>query len=543
MGVSCSVSTRTAAGAPAWRPLHAPLFRALWIASVASNVGSAMQDVGAAWLMTTLWPSPLLVALIQTASSLPLLLLALPAGALADVVDRRRLLLFTQAWMLAAAGTLGALTLAGLTTPLSLLGLTFTLGLGAALNAPAWQAITPELVPRAELPEAVALGSAGFNLARAVGPALGGLVVAAAGPGAAFLLNAASFVGVMIVIRGWRREPRESLSPAERVWGAMRAGARYVRYAPAFRAVLARVAAFITGGSAVWALLPLLARQRLGLSPAGYGVLLGCFGSGAVAAAVLLPRLRGRASANRVVFLATLLFAAATAGLAGLRVPLAAGAVLAVNGFAWLALLATLNVEAQVAVPAWVRARALSVYLLIFQGGMAAGSALWGLVAAHFGIRNALFAAAATTLLGVPAARWFRLRRGDAEAADLTPSLHWPDPRVAAEPNPEQGPVLVTVEYRIDPERWREFAAAMRVVGRLRRRDGAVRWSLFRDTADPARWLETFVTESWAEHLRQHARFTVADRAIEDKVHAFQVTDQPPVVSHFVYAYHPSDWQ
>jgi MFS family permease len=537
------VPTRPSVAAAAWQPLREPLFRALWIASVASNVGTAIHGVGAAWLMTSLSPSPLLVALIQTAASLPLLLLALPAGALADVVDRRRLLLVTQSWMLAAAAGLGALTLAGWTTPLSLLALTFTMGLGNALNAPAWQAITPELVPREELPEAVAMGSAGFNLARAVGPALGGLVVAAAGPAAAFLLNAASFVGVLFVIQRWRREPPESLAPAEQVLGAIRAGNRYVRYAPALRAVLARLGAFIVGGSAIWALLPLIARQQLRLSPAGYGLLLGCFGAGAVAAAVLLPGLRARLAPDRLVVLATLLFAAITAGLAGLRSPLAAGAALAAAGFAWLAVLSTLNVEAQVVVPAWVRARALSFYLLVMQGGLAAGSALWGSVAARAGMPTALLAAAAALLLGAPAALRYRLRGAEGAPADLTPSLHWPDPTVAAQPHPQQGPVLVTVDYRIDPRRWREFATAMRAVGRLRRRDGAYRWSLFRDTADPGHWLETFVTESWAEHLRQHERFTVADRAIEDRVNAFQLGDQPPAVSHYLYAYHPSEWQ
>ena len=258
-----------------WSPLQQPVFRALWIASVVSNVGTWMQNVGAAWLMTLLTPSPMVVALVQAATSLPVFLVALPAGALADVVDRRRLLLLTQGWMLLAAAALGVATLLGAMTPMILLGLTFALGLGAAMNGPAWQAIVPELVPPAELQEAVALNGAGFNVARAVGPALGGVIVAAAGPGAVFLLNAASFVVVLFVIYRWQRESRVGRLPPEHVMGAIRAGIRYVRHAPPLQVVLVRSGAFILCGAALWALLPLVARDQLGLDAVGYGMLLG----------------------------------------------------------------------------------------------------------------------------------------------------------------------------------------------------------------------------------------------------------------------------
>jgi MFS family permease len=275
--------------ASAWGPLREPLFRALWIAAVASNVGTWMEDVGEAWLMTSLTSSTLLVALVETAGSLPVVLLAIPSGAFADLVDRRRLLLITQAWMLIVAATLGVLTVTGHTTPWLLLTLAFALGLGAAANAPAWEAITPELVTRDELPAAVTLGAVAFNVARAIGPALGGLLVAAIGSGAVFLLNAVSFLGVIIVLYRWRRPVEKSNLPPEHVLGALRAGLRYVRHTPTIQAVLVRAATFILCASALWALLPLVARRGLGLSAAGYGVLLGCIGLGGVTGASFLP--------------------------------------------------------------------------------------------------------------------------------------------------------------------------------------------------------------------------------------------------------------
>jgi MFS family permease len=334
-----------------------------------------MHSTGAVWLMTSLTPSPLMVALVQTATSLPSFLLALPAGALADVVDRRRLLLATQGWMLIAAAVLGLLTIAGAVTPWTLLALTFLLGLGAAMNAPAWQAIIPDLVPRSELPAAVALGGVAVNVARAVGPALGGLIVAAAGTGAVFLLNAASFVGVMVVLYRWHPARRQSALPAEHIWEAMRAGMRYVRHAPALRAVLVRTAVFISCGSALWALLPLVARQEMGLSAMVYGVLLGSIGVGAIAGTALLARLRQRWAVDLLVAGATVVFAAVTLTVACVRDLVWLCTVLLAGGMAWTTLLSSLTATAQLALPSWVRARGLAMYVLIFMGGLAVGSA------------------------------------------------------------------------------------------------------------------------------------------------------------------------
>lgn len=491
-----------------------------------------MHNVGADWLMTSLAPSPLMVGLMQTAENAPLFLLALPAGALADIVDRRRLLLLTQSWMLVSAVALGLLTLFGLTTPLVLLLLIFSLGLGAALNAPAWQAIVPELVPRSDLPSAVSLNSVAFNIARAVGPALGGLVVAAVGSWAVFLLNSLSFIGVLFVIYRWRREPVESISPTERVMGAMRAGVRYVRHDPDLRAVLVRTGVFVSCASALWAMLPLVARQQLGLGALGYGVLLGGLGAGAILAAFILPAVRRRVSINLLIICGTIIFAAVTAFMATVHIFAPLCIVMVFGGVAWMALMSSFNISVQAIVPSWVRARVLAIYLLVFFGGMALGSAFWGAVATRIGISSALLCAAGALITGIATAYFFPLRFG--EELNLEPSLHWSDPVVVSEPHPQDGPVLVTVEYQIAPQRAEEFVEAMREVKRILRRDGALRWGLFANPARPGHYVETFLVESWAEHMRQHARHTNEDRAAQDYVRSFHSGDARPAVTHLI---------
>jgi MFS family permease len=515
----------------AWSPLRHSVFRGLWIASFVSNVGTWMQNVGAAWLMTDLSTSPLMVALVQAATNLPVFVLVVPAGALADIVDRRRLLLVAQSWMLLVAAALAAVTFAGQMTPWLLLGMTFLLGLGSALNSPAWQATTPELVPREEIPAAVALGGVSMNGARAVGPALGGLMVAATGPGTTFLLNAVSFLGVLFVLARWHRPRETSLLPVERFVGAMRAGLRYVRHAPTFQAVLLRSMAFVSGGSSLLALLPVLVKQDTNLGPAHYGILLGCFGAGAVIAVVLLPTLVRRLGVDRTVTVALLTLAAMTLTVAWLPYYLLWCVLVLLAGAAWLAALTQLNATAQAAVPRWVRARALAVYLLVFYGGMAAGSVLWGFVADHAGVAPALTASAAWMLVGLLATIWFRLP--EEGGAGLEASRHWPE-MAAPCVELERGPVLVTVEYRIDPARTPEFRDAIRPLRAARLRDGAFRWDLFQDAADPGRIIEVFLVESWVEHLRQHERVTEADRIVQERVLALHQADTPPRVTHLV---------
>jgi MFS family permease len=492
-----------------------------------------MQNVGAAWLMTTLAPTPLMVALVQTATNLPVFLLGVPAGAFADIIDRRKVLLVTQAWMLAAAGLLGALTLAGSVGPWTLLLLTFALGLGSTMNAPAWAAIVPELVERKELPAAIALNSVGFNLARAVGPALGGLVVAAIGAGGAFVLNAVSFVGVLIVLYFWRRSPEHTPAVAERAGAAILAGLRYVRFAPQLHSVLLRSAAFVISASALWSILPLVARDELHSESTGYGILLGCIGAGSILGAVLLARLRSLLSADLVVSGATVLFGLMNIALAYLTAFGGVALALVCAGVGWMAVNSSLTTAAQTSLPAWVRARALAVYLLGFQGAMAIGSVIWGGVASRVGLRTTLLIAGIALLVG---AALTSRRRLAGFSLDTTPSTHWPEPNLVLAADPEHGPVQVMVEYHIDPKNGREFTRAMQHVRRIRRRDGAVQWGLFEDASAPGRFLESFLVPSWAEHLRQHERMTVSDHTIEKQAWAFHIGENPPAAHHWIAA-------
>lgn len=396
-----------------WSPLAEPLFRSLWIASVVSYTGTWMQNVGAGWLMTQLTISPLMVSLVQAASTLPVFLVILPAGALADMVDRRRFLLITQGWMVLAAGALGIMSLLGSVTPWSLLLLTFILGLGAVMNDPAWQAITPEVISPQRHPAAVALNSVGYNVARAVGPAIGGIVIAMAGSGFAFLLNAASFFGVIFFLYRWKRPHFDEMEKGS-VRDAILTGLRYVREAPIVRSVLIRTGAFSLGASSLLALLPLIARPH---GATGYGLLLGSFGLGALTGAAFLPRLRSRLSVDGLVAFAIVVYAAMTFGAGVVHSFSFLVLVLFTAGTAWIGILACLNVAAQTMSPSSLRARALSMYLLILQGGMAAGSAAWGAVASRVGVPSALFWSAVALVIGLLAVRRYRLTSHELEWA------------------------------------------------------------------------------------------------------------------------------
>jgi MFS family permease len=403
-------------GVSPWAPLGESLFRSLWIASVVSYTGTWMHNVGAGWLMTQMTSNPFMVGLVQAAGALPVFLVILPAGALADMVDRRRFLLVTQGWMVLASATLGIMTLTSCVGPWVLILFTFLLGLGSVMNDPAWQAITPELVSREQHASAVALNSAGFNVARAVGPALGGVVVGAVGSGTTFLLNAVSFFGVILFLYRWKR-PAQPTGPARRVWTAMGEGFAYLRDSALAKSVLLRTGTFSIAAIAMLALLPLIARP---FGARGYGVLLGCFGLGALIGAAALPRLRERLSVDGLVVFAILMFAAMTfaAGRAE-TFPLLC-AVMLIAGGAWIGILACLNVAAQTMCPSYLRARALSLYLLVLQGGMALGATLWGALANKIGIPNALAVAAVVLACGVMALRGHRIT---ANELDLTPAV------------------------------------------------------------------------------------------------------------------------
>jgi len=522
----------TDTSAPVKGPLDFPVFRALWLATIISNVGTWMHDVGAGWLMTSLSPSPMLVALVQAATTLPMFLLALPAGAMADIVDRRRLLLAAQVLGLTAAALLAVLTFQGLVTPWVLLAATFILGVAAALSAPVFQAIVPELVDKDALPDAVAMNSLGINIARAIGPALGGVIVAMAGVAAVFALNAISVVAVLIVLAKWKRPQAVHRLPPEHFFGALRGGYRFARHSPAMRLVIIRTVGFFLFSSALWAMLPLVGRRELGLDAAGYGGLLGCMGAGAIVGAKLLKRLRRRISSNAISVITTSLFASATLALAMAGNAWFAGAAMFVAGIAWIGMLTSLNVAAQMASPGWVKARALAVYLLAFQGAMTGGSILWGLLASEAGITAALIIAATGQILAILLARRWRLP--DNATIDLAPSNHWAEPVLATPVADDRGPVLIEIEYRVAPERQAAFIEALHRFRTTRYRDGAIRWDVWEDVADPGRIVEAFVVESWVEHQRQHARVTHTDAVDQRLLHEFHIGEQPPIVRHLL---------
>ncbi len=515
-----------------WAPLASPIYRALWVAQFVSNLGTWMQTVGAQWMLVGDPRAPVLVPLVQTATTLPVMLLALPSGVLADLVDRRRLLLATQGAMAAGVAALATLTGAGLATPTVLLTLLFLIGCGQALTAPAWQAIQPDLVPREQIPAAAALGSMSVNGARAIGPAIAGALVSLSGPTLVFALNAVSFAGIVVVLLLWRRPATEQLLPAERPLAALSAGGRFIRSSPIVRRILLRTVLFIAPGSALWGLLPVVAQRQLGLSSTGYGLLLGALGVGAVLGALVLGRLQFAFGMNALLIVAAFGFAGATVVLAlvdNFGVVLAA---LVVGGTSWLLALSTLNASMQLSLPAWVRARGLSVYQLTFMGGQAIGSLVWGLAAGAASTVTALLVSAGLLGLCAVSAWWWPLhaRTGD---LDLTPSAHWPEPALVFEPAPPDGPVLVLISYRVPPEHEAEFFAAMAVLGRSRQRTGATQWQLFRSVERDAVFVEAFVVGSWDEHVRQHrTRLTGNDLLIEQSVKRWVESD--PVSHHLI---------
>jgi MFS family permease/quinol monooxygenase YgiN len=500
----------------------------LFVAQLVSNIGTWMQSVGAVWLMGDLGGSPLLIASVQTASTLPVFVVGIFAGSLADIFDRRRLLLVTQTWMLLAAGVLAALTAAGATRPLSLLGCTFALGLGAALNGPAWQAIQPSLVPAEEFPQAVTWGSASVNIGRAVGPAIGGVIVATSGPAAVFAVNAASFVAVLVALASWHAALAAPTS-RERLWRAIRAGFRYSRHAHRFRSALARAVLYLLPASAVMAMLPLVVRNRLHLGSGSYGALLAVFGLGAVSATLVLPALRERLSTDRIVELASLAIAATLAAMALSDQPVIIGAALLVGGLGWLAALTTFNVTTQRSVPDWVRARGLGLYMFAMQGSIAAGSTAWGATASSVGVTPTLLIAGAGLVVGAAVGRLLPLDTGP-ELALAVVSDVWPEPATLL--GTDRGPTMVSITYRVHPDQVDAFITAMHRLERARRRTGANRWTLWRDPAHPDQFTEQWEVDSWTEHLRQHQRVTETDHQIQTAVN--NLLTEPAEVRHFV---------
>lgn len=515
-----------------WQAFQVSMFRAVWIAAFVSNIGTWMQNTAGVWLITTLADSSVLVALMQTATSLPVFLLSVPAGVIADLLDRRRLLLVTQLFMAAAALTLAVTTLLGMSTAWSVLLLTFMLGVGAAFNAPAWQTVASELVPRSLLPAALTLNGVSINAARAVGPALGGLIIAYYSPGYVFLLNSTSFLGTCWVLYQWKRPLVVSTLPSENFVSALRAGVRYVQFSPMIHAILIRASAFTFGASALWALLSLVIAHKFHLDAGTYGAMLSCLGAGAVTGALLMDYIRQVLSTNRRIIVGLIGFATATLALGFLPTVGFLYPMMYVAGVCWLLTLTSFNVSVQLNLPKWVQARVLSIYLLVFQGGMAFGSLVWGSVASRFDLETALLSAAGWLLLSTLLVIPFPIKQ--AEQLNLAPAQTWTDPENRANVDADEGPVVVMIEYRIDPARLPAFLKAVENLKRVRLRDGALRVGVFTDITQPERQVEFFMVASWGEHLRQHQRFTQDDVAVERMVRQFHLGPNPPMVTHFV---------
>ena len=518
---------------PTLAPFHSRIFRWIWTASLVSSFGSLIQAVGASWLMTSIAPTPDMVALVQASTTLPIMLLSLPSGATADIWDRRHVMLIAQSMMLVIAVVLTVIAFKGLITPWTLLTLTFLLGCGTALYGPAWQSSVGEQVPRSDLPSAVALNSMAFNIARTAGPAIGGIIVANAGPPAAFLVNATSYVALLIVLSLWRRPKPAPFLPPENMLMAMGAGIRYARLSPDIRTVLTRGATFGILGSSVWALMPLIARDLIGGNAVTYGVLLGAFGIGAVIGALSSASLRKRYTNEIIVRASTAGFGIGTMVTAISSWHALSMVALMLGGASWVLALSTFNVTVQISSPRWVVGRTVSIYQMVTFGGLAIGSWITGLVAKHFGLVPCLVGSGALMVVSVLLGRRLPLRQF--EGLNLDPSRTWSsESRAQLDRLIDTGPVVVTVEYRITPEDAEPFRLAMRELRRIRRRDGAKRWSLMQDMAAPEIWIERYHSPNWVEHLRRHHRFTVSDREIERKVLDFHRGDAAPHTRHLI---------
>ncbi|WP_433826209.1 MFS transporter [Actinoplanes sp. CA-015351] len=516
-----------------WTPLRNPVFRMLWLAVLASNAGTWMQTVGAQWLVVHEPDAVTWTSLVQAVTTLPVLLFALPSGTIADALDRRRLLLGVQLGLFVVAVTLTAFAALDHLDPPLLLVFTFLLGVGQALTLPSWQAVIPEVVPHDQLPAASALGAVNTNLARSAGPAAGGLLVAQFGSAVVFGLNALSFAIFALVLLRWRRPPQPPTGHAERFGSALRAGERYVRWSPVVRRILGRVLLFVLPGSVIWALLPVVARQELGLGAQGYGILLAALGIGAIAGALLMPRARRMLSTNQMIVSTGLGYGVALLVVAFVPHVIAVIPALVLAGLGWMMLVSRMNAAMQLFLPNWVRARALAIYQLVFAGGQAAGALLWGQFASAFGLGHAFATASALMLAGLLLVRVWPVHTHEND--DNAPAVYWPEPHLMYQPGLEDGPILISAAYRVQQENVAAFTAAMQRVRGSRLRTGATQWGLFRDGAAPDTFVEVYLVPTWDEHLRQHeGRLTETDEQAEQ--HATALAAGPPTITHLLAA-------
>jgi MFS family permease len=525
-------SLQLLADAHALAPLKERTFRMLWLAWLAANLTMWMNDVAAAWLMTSLTTSPVMVALVQTASTLPVFLLGLPSGALADILDRRRYFAATQLWVSINALVLAGLSLADALTANLLLALTFVNGIGLAMRWPVFAAIVPEIVPRAQLSPAVALNGIAMNLSRVIGPVLAGALLAAVSSAAVFVVNALLAAIAFTLILRWKHQPTASALPGERFVGAMRVGLNYTRQSPRLKVILLRVFLFFLQSSALVALLPLVARRLHGGGPATFTVMLACLGAGAIVAALLFPRWRVRYSRDQFVRIGTLTQAALALLIVYVPELWVALPAMVFVGMAWISVANSLTISAQVALPDWVRARGMSIYQMALMGGAAAGALLWGQMASWTNVAGAVAAASVFGMLVAVLLRHVSIEGGaDADFSPVAPAGTI-EPAVGVDA--ADGPVMVTVEYLIDPARAAEFAEIMQRTRRARLRQGALSWGLFRDAAQPGRVIEYFVDENWVEHQRRLERFSAFDAELRQQRLALHLGDEPPRIKRFV---------
>ncbi|MFA7439910.1 MAG: MFS transporter [Sphingomonadaceae bacterium] len=509
-------------------PFSVPIFRSIWIASMIANFGMLFQAVGASWMMISLDDSPKMVALVQSTNTLPIMLLSLLAGAMADNVDRRIIMLAAQIFMLVISAALAVTAWLGLLTPWLLLGFTFLVGCGTAMYLPAWQASVGEMVPRALLPGAVAMNSMGFNMARSIGPAFGGMIVALWGAASTFLLNALSYIGVIRVLWGWRPERPPRLLPREEIGQAMLAGVRYVVLSPTLWRVMLRGCLFGLAGSAVPAMMPLVAYNLLRGGALTYGLLLGAFGIGAVIGAFSTSRLRRHLSTENIVRSGILAMAVGAMIAGSSRMMPFAMAGLIVAGAGWVLTLSSFNVTVQLSSPRWVVARALSLYQMFTFGGMAGGAWIAGIIAQQYNVSVALFAAGGMAVAGLLIGRWFPLP--ELQDVNLDPLANWNVPQNALTIQPRSGPIIVNVEYRISAADIPQFLILMHERHRIRRRDGARSWSLQRDLAEPDLWIERYELPTWTEYVRHNQRRTQADLANFEAARALHIGPDLPIV-------------
>ncbi|ANY84697.1 ABC transporter permease (plasmid) [Microvirga ossetica] len=519
-------------------PFRHPIFRAVWLASLASNFGSLIESVGAAWLMTSLGASAGMIALVQASTTLPIMLFSLAAGAIADNFDRRRLMLTAQVFLLIASIGLTLVTFLGLVTPWLLLLFTFLVGCGTAFNGSAWQSLVGEMVPRSDLPGAIALNSMGYNVARSVGPAIGGFIVAAAGAFGAFAANAVSYIGLIAVLARWRPEAPPRILPPESLGTAMAAGLRYVAMSPNISLVLVRGAMFGLAAIAVQALMPLIARDLVHGGPLTFGLLLGAFGAGAVCGALLVARLQRALSIEAIVRLGFIGFAICVIGAGLSSSAILTMVAMVFGGGSWVVALSSFNVTVQLSAPRWVVGRALALYQMATFGGMACGSWIWGEIAERYGITEALLMAGLVLVAG--AAFGLRYALPELKSLNLDPLSRWKEPEVALDIRPRSGPIVVTIEYIIREPDVIAFLEVMAQRRRVRRRDGARHWTLLRDLENPELWVERYHTPTWLEYVRHNQRPTHADAAIIERLRSLHQGSEPPRVHRMIER--PTGW-